>query len=205
MRQPETDIRFFRDTIAGRRGEIFDAAVSVFCARGYDGGTMREIAEAVGISEPALYRHFSGKEDLFVQMVHEAGGRMMGEVLPFVEHVGPDNAHNVLTRLLADRTSAARAYLPLLRTALAASLHNPAFLEAFREEIVVPATGVIAVLVRTLDERFSVDRETGTPEERARLLISIFIGWLVTSSLFEEYPPISPTIERAMGWTDSPS
>ena len=44
-----------------RRGEILDAAERIFIAEGYDGATMRKIAEAVGVSSTALYMHFPDK------------------------------------------------------------------------------------------------------------------------------------------------
>ena len=44
-----------------RRGEILDAAERIFIAEGYEGATMRKIAEAVGVSSTALYMHFPDK------------------------------------------------------------------------------------------------------------------------------------------------
>ncbi|WP_026918622.1 TetR/AcrR family transcriptional regulator [Gordonia shandongensis] len=48
-----------------RRDEILSVAAQSFSARGYHATRLTEIAEEVGISAPALYRHFSGKYDLF--------------------------------------------------------------------------------------------------------------------------------------------
>jgi len=44
-----------------RRGEILDAAEQLFVAEGYEGTTIRKIADAVGVSAGALYRHFPDK------------------------------------------------------------------------------------------------------------------------------------------------
>ena len=38
----------------GRRGEILGAAAEVFAERGYESGSMRDIAARVGVSEPSL-------------------------------------------------------------------------------------------------------------------------------------------------------
>ena len=46
--------------------EMFmDEALRLFAERGYDAVSVSEIADAVGCSAPALYKHFSGKRDLF--------------------------------------------------------------------------------------------------------------------------------------------
>ena len=44
-----------------RRGEILDAAERIFIAEGYEGATIRKIAEEVGVSSTALYMHFPDK------------------------------------------------------------------------------------------------------------------------------------------------
>ncbi|MCW5296988.1 TetR/AcrR family transcriptional regulator [Herbaspirillum lusitanum] len=47
-----------------RENAILDAATSVLGAKGYDLMTMDDVAGAVGISKPSLYKHFKSKEDL---------------------------------------------------------------------------------------------------------------------------------------------
>jgi AcrR family transcriptional regulator len=46
------------------RERILSVATAMFVERGYEGVAMREIAEACGISKPALYYHFAGKSDV---------------------------------------------------------------------------------------------------------------------------------------------
>jgi AcrR family transcriptional regulator len=47
-----------------RREEILDIAVDLFARRGYHGVSMDEIGKAAGVTGPALYHHFSGKESM---------------------------------------------------------------------------------------------------------------------------------------------
>lgn len=47
-----------------RRGEILAAAEQIFVAHGYEGATIRKIAEAVGLSSTALYLHFKDKAEI---------------------------------------------------------------------------------------------------------------------------------------------
>lgn len=49
---------------AERTDAILAAAASLFAARGYSGASLEEIGAAVGISGPAVYRHFAGKQAL---------------------------------------------------------------------------------------------------------------------------------------------
>ena len=47
---------------ADTRGRIEAAALRLFASRGVDGTSIRDIAQAVGVTEGALYRHFASKE-----------------------------------------------------------------------------------------------------------------------------------------------
>lgn len=47
-----------------RESAILDATTTVLGSKGYDLMTMDDVAGAVGISKPSLYKHFKSKEDL---------------------------------------------------------------------------------------------------------------------------------------------
>jgi len=49
-----------------RREEILEIAVGLFVSRGYHGVSMDDIGAAAGVTGPALYHHFAGKEAMLV-------------------------------------------------------------------------------------------------------------------------------------------
>jgi AcrR family transcriptional regulator len=53
-----------------RRTAIIQAVRQVFADKGFDGTTTRELAEAAGVSEALLFKHFPNKEALFCAMQH---------------------------------------------------------------------------------------------------------------------------------------
>ena len=55
----------------GSRAAILEAAKHLFMQDGFRGISMRQIAEAVGVTKAALYYHFQDKEDLFVAIVEQ--------------------------------------------------------------------------------------------------------------------------------------
>ncbi|HAX41175.1 MAG TPA: TetR/AcrR family transcriptional regulator [Bryobacteraceae bacterium] len=58
-----------RMTSEERRAAIIEAAVDQFSQNGFRGTTTRELAAAVGVSEPVLYQHFAAKKDLYAAIV----------------------------------------------------------------------------------------------------------------------------------------
>jgi AcrR family transcriptional regulator len=62
------------------REKILDAARELFIDLGYDGVSMRKVAEKIEYSPTAIYAYFADKEDLFHELCHEDFGRL-AEVL----------------------------------------------------------------------------------------------------------------------------
>ena len=52
-----------------RKQAIVDCATVLFAEKGFRGVTTRELAHAVGVSEPVLYQHFSTKRDLYEAII----------------------------------------------------------------------------------------------------------------------------------------
>jgi AcrR family transcriptional regulator len=48
-----------------RRAAIVEAAINLFSSQGFRGATTRQLAAAVGVSEPVLYQHFATKRALY--------------------------------------------------------------------------------------------------------------------------------------------
>ncbi|PKL67700.1 MAG: hypothetical protein CVV30_12470 [Methanomicrobiales archaeon HGW-Methanomicrobiales-1] len=58
--------------------KIVDAAFTLFIKKGYHGTTMGEIAGSLGVTKPALYQYFPGKEDLFAAVAEQARQELKG-------------------------------------------------------------------------------------------------------------------------------
>lgn len=56
------------------RARILEEATRLFAHQGYSGTAMREVAEAVGCTKPALYYHFKSKSDLYVATITDVMG-----------------------------------------------------------------------------------------------------------------------------------
>jgi AcrR family transcriptional regulator len=62
---------------ADRRQRYLDAAAQLFAVRGYVGVSIEELGAAAGVSGPALYRHFRGKEDVLAELLVTASERLL--------------------------------------------------------------------------------------------------------------------------------
>ena len=51
---------------------ILDAAIQLFSTHGFDGVSMRQIAESAGVSKANIYHHFKSKEALYLAIMNES-------------------------------------------------------------------------------------------------------------------------------------
>jgi AcrR family transcriptional regulator len=72
-----------------RRDEIIEIAVGLFASRGYHGVSMDDIGAAAGVTGPALYHHFAGKEAMLVAALNPVSeGLLAGGRARVAEHPG---------------------------------------------------------------------------------------------------------------------
>src|SRR5499426_805724 len=72
----------YRDEL---RRTILDAARDAFIRHGYEGVSMRKLAERVGCSHANLYLHFADKEALFNCLVEESFDRFADGMRKLIE------------------------------------------------------------------------------------------------------------------------
>jgi AcrR family transcriptional regulator len=84
------------------RDQILAAATQLFIQQGYFGLSMRQIAEAVGVTKAALYYHFKDKEDLFLAIL-ESYLEKVETLIVGIQTEGdscPDRIHLLVERIL---------------------------------------------------------------------------------------------------------
>lgn len=58
--------------------KIIDEALTLFSTKGYQGTSVKNIADAVGIKDSSLYKHYKSKKEIFDTIVLEMSERMEG-------------------------------------------------------------------------------------------------------------------------------
>ncbi len=68
---------------------ILQAARRLFMAHGYRAVSTRQVAEAVGLTQPALYHHFATKEELYVAVALGEVARLRAGIERIARREGP--------------------------------------------------------------------------------------------------------------------
>ena len=81
-----------------RRAEILAAAERIFVEHGYEGATIRKIADEVGLSSTALYMHFAEKGEILHEICSRAFSTLLAANQELLAYAGPPEAR--LRRML---------------------------------------------------------------------------------------------------------
>jgi AcrR family transcriptional regulator len=90
-----------------RRAAIIKAVRRLFAEKGFHGTTTRELAEAAGVSEALLFKHFPTKEALYAAMEHACCAEQTSGLLEKLKALEPSTAtlailvHLFVSRMLA--------------------------------------------------------------------------------------------------------
>ena len=100
-------------TVRSRREEILDEATQLFAERGYEGTSMADLAERVGLRKASLFHHFASKEVLYAavlaRLVERVGQTIAaGTFAPGTFEERLDNIADSITAVLCDQPFAAR-------------------------------------------------------------------------------------------------
>jgi AcrR family transcriptional regulator len=197
---------YFSGFVGGRRGQILDAALAVFAEKGYECGTMREIAGILGVTEPALYRHYAGKEALFEDLVSVAGDHMVGGLGGMLRAMDPADLHDALRLLIESRRGhqpRGEGVVPVMRTLFTSAPHNPAFREVFRVHLGRPLIAELEAFVPRVDAHFGIERSPEELTSRVRAFVSLFVGYFMTGMMLDlpnDDDGVVQALFAIMGW-----
>ncbi|TCP31216.1 TetR family transcriptional regulator [Scopulibacillus darangshiensis] len=74
-----------------KSNEIKDAALKYFTMHGYEGATLSQIAEEVGMKKQSIYAHFKGKDDLFLHVLRDAKETELSSKLQYFSEIDSQN------------------------------------------------------------------------------------------------------------------
>jgi len=203
---PYASAPYFANFVDGRRGEILDAALQVFASKGYECGTMRQIATELGVTEPALYRHYTGKEALFADLIAVAGDHVVERASVMIAAIDPAHLRETLVALIVARPghgSVDGGAKPVMRMLFTAAPHNAAFREVVREHLAGPMLESLRSLVPRVDAYYGIERTAEDTTAHLRIFMSLLVGYVMTGMMFgspDDDESIVDAMVAIMGW-----
>ena len=168
-----------------RQTEVLNHSLALIQEQGLAGLTMRKIAERMGFSEPAIYRHFKTKQDLVLGII----SRLEANLIEPMRAIAANEKQSVTNRIAAVVTHhldliAENNALPILLFAEAAASADERLTFAMRGVFAAYENLLIKLLREGLD-RGEIDPNLN-PADGAMLLMGAPTACALRMRLFNE-------------------
>jgi len=163
--------------MASRKEEIVTATLELLARVPVERVTTRAVADRVGVSQPALFRHFASREEMLRAVVHDVTGRLREELHALLVR-GPElpgTARDLAEALL--RLAGRHPGIPALFLHDTVEGPGSAVRVAVQHLVAVP-TAFVAELVRGAERRGRLPR-TVDADAAASMFVALLQGTLV--------------------------
>lgn len=161
--------------VADRRALIVEAAGRLFGERGYEATRLDDIADAVGVTKPILYRHFDSKHALYLALL-ERHREDLGRFAAAIPEEGTprQRLRAVLDIWLTYVESHSYAWQMLFR-----DTGGGREVQAFRRDVHARARAVLAEIIRSLSEVPIPRREVEPLAELMSMGMAAVVLWRI--------------------------
>jgi AcrR family transcriptional regulator len=160
--------------------QILAQATRLFAARGFDGVSLQEIADAVGVTKPTLLYHFPSKDDLRKKVL-EAVLAHWNDVLPALLQAAT-SGKGQFDAILAETIGFFAADPDRARLVLREALDRPDGMLPLLKEWVQPWAAIVSGYIRKGQEQGRVHLDVD-PEAFVVSVVNLVLSTLATSHL----------------------
>jgi AcrR family transcriptional regulator len=149
------------------RSRILNAAQRLFAAQGFDGTTTRDLAQAAGVAEGTLFRHFANKKAILVEVATQGWVEILTDLLTELSEMG---TYKAVAQVMRRRMWNMRKNVDMMRVCFMEAQFHPDLRDRIQVEVIDKMTDVAEAFFQTAMDK-GVYRKTN-----AKLVAKVFLG-----------------------------
>ncbi|MCY7336789.1 MAG: TetR/AcrR family transcriptional regulator [Chamaesiphon sp.] len=172
--------------------KILIAAQTLFARHGYDGTTTKELAEKAGIAEGTLFRHFTNKKAILVEVATQGWMELLTDLL--TELSGMAN-YEAISHVMYKRMLRLGNNYDMMRVCFMEVQFHPDLRDRIQSEVIEKMTDVAEAFFQTAMERGVYRRMN------PRVIAQVFLGMFIVAGFSHEtiaQPVASPQEMKEM-------
>lgn len=149
------------------RTRIVRAAQKLFARQGYDGTTTRDLAAAAGVAEGTLFRHFTNKKAILVEVATEGWVEILTDLLTELSEMG---SYEAVAQVMRRRMLNFHANADLMRVCFMEAQFHPDLRDRVQSEVIAKMTDVAEAFFQTAMDK-GIYRQMNP-----RIVAQVFVG-----------------------------
>ncbi len=121
------------------RTRILKAAQRLFAAQGFDGTTTRDLAQAAGVAEGTLFRHFTNKKAILIEVATQGWVEILTDLLTELSEMG---SYKAVAQVMKRRMWNFRKNADLMRVCFMEAQFHPDLRDRIQSEVIGKMTDV---------------------------------------------------------------
>lgn len=174
------------------RDRIKKAAIKLFAARGFDGTTTRELAEAAGVAEGTLFRHFDNKKAILIEVATQGWIDILTDLLTQLSEMG---SYKAVAQVMRRRMWDFKKNADLMRVCFMEAQFHPDLRDRIQLEVIDKMTHVAEGFFQS-----AMDKGIYRPMN-PKLVAQVFLGMFVVAGFSHNTlmePDASPQVMKEM-------
>ncbi|GAB4235949.1 MAG: TetR/AcrR family transcriptional regulator [Elainellaceae cyanobacterium] len=185
-------------TEAETQTKILQAAKRLFARRGYDGTTTRELAQAAGVAEGTIFRHFENKKAILVEVATQGWVEILTDLLTELSEMG---SYKAIAQVMRKRMLNLHQNADLMRVCFMEAQFHPDLRDQIQSDVIVKMTDVAEAFFETAMEQ-GIYRPMN-PRVVAQVFLGMFtIAGFSRSTIMPESASQKAMLEMAEGMAD---
>ena len=172
--------------------KVLKAAQKLFARNGYDGTTTKELAETAGIAEGTLFRHFTNKKAILVEVATNGWIELLTDLLTELSEMAN---YEAISHVMYKRMLRLGDNYDMMRVCFMEVQLHPDLRDRIRSEVIEKMTDVAEAFFQTAMERGVYRRMN------PRVIAQVFLGMFVVAGFSHEtidQPVASPQEMKEM-------
>lgn len=154
-------------TEAETQTRILQAAQKLFARRGYDGTTTKDLAQAAGVAEGTIFRHFENKKAILVEVATQGWVEILTDLLTELSEMA---SYKAIAQVMRKRMLNLHQNADLLRVCFMEAQFHPDLREQIQSDVIVKMTDVAEAFFQTAMDQGIYRRMN------PRIVAQIFLG-----------------------------
>lgn len=159
------------------RDRILQAAQRLFARKGYDGTTTRDLAQAAGVAEGTLFRHFTNKKAILIEIATQGWVEILTDLLTELSEMG---SYKAVAQVMRRRMLNLHQNADLLRVCFMEAQFHPDLRDQIQSEVIGKMTDVAEAFFQTAMDRGIYRRMN------PRVVAQVFLGMFTIAGFSQD-------------------
>ena len=159
------------------QARILKAAQKLFARQGYDGTTTRDLAQAAGVAEGTLFRHFTNKKAILIEVATQGWVDILTDLLTELSEMG---SYKAVAQVMRRRMLNLHQNADMLRVCFMEAQFHPDLRDRIQSEVIAKMTDVAEAFFQTAMDR-GIYRQMNP-----RVVAQVFLGMFTVAGFSQD-------------------